>query len=126
MNDHPPLPSRRLPLFLLLAACAALVLPGCASRQTSAKYTGLRVSTYRGETIAEYVARGPIFPVEGGYQIHAVERWSAGPHPHHSKFPYGWDTTVIGPRIHHWRTSKPVWLAVWEDEHGESEESEGK
>ncbi len=105
--------------MFVLVVCSALLLPGCASPTTSTKYTAIRVSTYRGETLAEYVARGPISPVEGGYRIHAVERRSGAPFSQLSKYPYGWDTTVIGPRIHYWRVWKPGWLAEWEDEHGE-------
>jgi hypothetical protein len=110
------------PPFLpaLLALGAALLLPACASRQTSTRFTAIRVSTYRGETLAEYVARGPIQPTEGGYKIHAVERHSGAPYVQRSRYPYGWDTTVIGPRIHHWPTEKPDWLAQWEDEGGET------
>jgi hypothetical protein len=112
-----------IPPFLraLLALAIALLLPACAGRQTSTKFTGLRVSTYRGETLAEYVARGPIQSVEGGYKIHAVERHSGAPYAQRIQYPYGWDTTVLGPRIHTWPTEQPAWLAVWEDEHGEVE-----
>jgi hypothetical protein len=112
-----PLPlhySRLLRLVLLLVS-GTILLPGCALRQTSSKFTALRASTYRGETLAEYIARGPIRPVEGGYRIHAVERRSGAPFSQLTKYPYGWDTTVLGPRIHHWRTTKPAWLAEWED-----------
>jgi hypothetical protein len=103
----------------LLALGCALAFPACTSRQTSAKFTALRVSTYRGETLSEYVARGPVQKVEGGFKIHAVERRSAPPYAQRSRYPYGWDTTVLGPRIHRWETEKPDWLAAWEDEHGE-------
>ena len=119
MNIPPPA-ARRFSLPLLLTICGALLLPGCSSRQTSAKFTAIRASTYRGETLAEYVARGPIHPVEGGYQIHAVERRSGAAYSTITKYPLGWDTTVLGPRIHHWRTTKPDWLAEWEEGQEES------
>jgi hypothetical protein len=106
-------------LKVLLALGSVLLLPACTSRQTSPNFTALRVSTYRGETIAEYVARGPIESVEGGFKIHAVERHSGAPYAQHTRYPYGWDTTVLGPRISYWETHKPDWLAAWEDEHGE-------
>jgi hypothetical protein len=107
-------------LHALLLMVAALLLPACGSRQTSSKFTAIRVSTYRGETLSEYVARGPIQRADGGYKIHAVERRSGAPYVQHSRYPYGWDTTVIGPRIHRWPTEKPDWLAQWEDEQGET------
>jgi len=114
---------RLLPVLLAIA-CAGL-LPACASRQTSPKFTALRVSNYRGEMLAEYVARGPVWSVEGGYKIHAVERRSPPPYPQFNKFPYGWDTTVLGPRIHTWPTAKPHWLAEWEAENGEIDDYGG-
>lgn len=108
-------------LTTLIATLA--LLAGCASKSTSPDFTALRVSNYRGETIAEYTARGPIKSVEGGYEIHAVERWSPGPHRVHSKYPYGWDTTVLGPRIQHWPTVKPAWLDEREERRGEENET---
>ncbi len=116
MKHHPP--ATRRPSFfdsrrmraLWLAIGTALLLPGCSSPQTSNQYTAVRVSTYRGEIIAEYIARGSVVPVEGGVKIHAVERRSGPPFSQVSRYPYGWDTTVVGPRIHHWPTRQPSWL----------------
>ena len=115
MNAARP-PTRSTALFRTIPLClslgVALLLVGCQTRQTSTHYTALRVSTYRGKLIAEYIARGPVTPTDGGFQIHAVERRSTAPYPQYNRYPYGWDTTVVGPRIHHWRVAKPDWLAA--------------
>ena len=92
---------------LLRGFCLLPLLYGCAP---SAKFTKLRVSNYRGTTLSEYTARGAIYPVEGGYRIIAVERESGTPHRVLSRYPDGWQVTVLGPRVTHWRTEKPDWL----------------
>jgi hypothetical protein len=91
-------------LFLL---ALALLLPACTGYTG---YTKFRSSNLRGETIAEWTARGYYYPTATGYRITAVERISGPPFPHESRFPHGWKTTVTGPSIEHWRTEKPAWL----------------
>ena len=98
----------RVVIFAVLATWSLGAFSGCAR---SEKYTKLRVTDYRGATISEYTARGGIRPVEGGYRINAVERESGPPYRMLSKYPDGWKTTVLGPRISHWRAEKPDWLA---------------
>jgi hypothetical protein len=99
--------------LLALGLCLVFLLPACAP---SEKFTRLRVSDYRGETLAEYTARGGIRPVEGGYRIMAVERISGHPYPTLSKYPLGWHAVVLGPRVSHWRVEKPAWLAEREQD----------
>lgn len=118
------MPTPRL-LSVLLAIGFACLLPACASHQTSPQFTALRVSNQRGEMLAEYVARGPVWSVEGGYRIHAIERRSPPPFPQFNKYPYGWDTTVLGPRIHTWPVGKPYWLMDWEAENGAIDDDGG-
>ncbi|MEA3211221.1 MAG: hypothetical protein QOE70_4278 [Chthoniobacter sp.] len=88
-------------LFLLVALGS---LPGCAG------YTKFRSTNLRGDLIAEWTARGGYYPISVGYRITAVERISGPPHVHISRYPSGWVTTVTGPRIVHWTTTKPEWL----------------
>jgi hypothetical protein len=96
-------PPVKLPHLLILVAFAAL-LPGCAG------YTKFRSTNLRGETIAEWTARGFFYPVSGGYRITAVERISGPPLMHRSRYPEGWNTTVTGPNILRWHVEKPMWL----------------
>ena len=114
LMDQPPGTSsrqlrqiRRLPgLFMAL-----LSLVGCQSN-----YTRLAVTNPRGERIADWVAVGPIIPLERGYRIKAVERLSGPPHPILTRYPDGWRTTVVGPNIHHWRCPAPAWLYEDDDD----------
>lgn len=104
---------RRMTFPRLLLLLAALVLTsGCASH----RYTKLRVTNHRGETISEWVARGSVQRSPQGYRITAVERLSGPPHPILSKYPDGWHTSVTGPHILHWRCGKPFWLYELENE----------
>jgi len=77
-------------------------------------FTKLRVTNVRGELVAEWVARGYITPLARGYSIHAVERRTAPPFAMDIHYPDGWETTVVGANIHHWRCPKPRWLAEYE------------
>jgi hypothetical protein len=96
---------RRVKLFRLLLVCAFLiVLPGCLG------YTKFRATNVRGETIAEWTARGFFYPVSGGYRITAVERISGPPHMLESRYPNGIRTVVTGAHIERWHTNKPLWL----------------
>lgn len=95
----------KLPRILILLL-AAVLLPAC----TSSSYTRFRSANLRGETIAEWTARGPYYPVSTGYRITAIERVSGPPYSHKSRYPHGWKTTVTGPAIEKWRTAKPAWL----------------
>lgn len=106
-NVTPTPIAQRFPALAVFASASLSLLSGCAS---SEKFTKLRVTDYRGGTLAEYTARGPIRSVEGGYAITAVERTSGAPHRILSKYPEGWKTTVLGPRIYHWIAEKPAWL----------------
>lgn len=104
---------RAVTALRFLAPLAALtLLAGC---QTT--YTRLRVTNFRNEVISEWVARGPIHPIERGYRITAVERISAPPYSTLTTYPDGWRTTVVGPHIRHWHCPEPYWLA--ENEGGE-------
>ena len=93
-------------LFRFAGPLAALtLLAGCQSN-----YTRLRVTNPRGERIADWVAIGPIVPVDNGYRITAVERISGPPYPILTRYPDGWRTTAVGPNIRHWRCPAPDWL----------------
>lgn len=96
-----------LPLAWLLAALP--LLAGCET------YTRLRITNPRGELIADWVARGPVWHVEEGYRITAVERTEGCPYPLTARYPDGWRTTVVGANIRRWRCNKPAWL---DDENG--------
>ena len=106
---HGPDPVKLPHLFLLLAA--AVLLPGCAG------YTKFRSTNLRGETVAEWTARGFFYPVSGGYRITAVERISGPPFMHRSRYPDGRRTTVTGPNIERWHIEKPMWLYEMEHPH---------
>lgn len=94
---------------LLPLLAAALLLTGCAN-----SFTRFRVSNYRDEIIAEWVARGRVQPIERGYRITAVERISGPPYRTLTRYPDGWRTNVVGPHIWRWRCPKPLWLAELE------------
>jgi hypothetical protein len=93
-------------LRLLAPLSALALLAGCETT-----YTKLRVTNYRDEVISEWVARGPIWPIERGYRITAVERISGPPDATRTTYPDGWRTTVVGPHIRHWHCAEPDWLA---------------
>ena len=80
-------------------------LAGC---QTT--YTKFRVTNYRSELIADWIAEGGYSKVGTGYKIKAVERTSAPPYAQISRYPNGWRTTIDGPHIVYWRCGKPLWL----------------
>lgn len=88
----------------LLPIAAALLLSACQT------YTKFRVTNYRGDLIAEWIAEGDVDRVGPGYKIKAVERTSGPPLSQTTYYPNGWRTTVAGPHIVRWRTSKPEWL----------------
>jgi hypothetical protein len=107
---------RAVNVLRFLAPLAALMLlAGCQTSSTI--FTKLRVTNYRDEVISEWVARGPIFPIERGYRITAVERISGPPYSMLNTYPDGWRTTVVGPHIRLWRCSEPAWLAEFEGDH---------
>ena len=91
----------KLPLFLLVAAA---LLTGCET------YTKFRVTNYRDEVVAEWIARGHIARVGNGYRITAVERISGPPYRTITCYPDGWRTTVDGPHIVYARCGKPYCL----------------
>ena len=111
MNGSHKTPGTSLPRVVMFAALGVWSLGAFSGCARSEKFTKLRVTDYRGATLAEYTARGAIRPVEGGYRINAVERESGAPFRILSKYPDGWKTTVLGPRVSHWRGEKPAWLA---------------
>lgn len=104
-------PPALLASLLILFAAAACETP---RGHVPATYTKIREMNYRGELIAEWVVKGPIWPVEVGYRIKAVERLSAPPHPILTKYPEGWKTTITGPRIERWEVGEPLWLYEYE------------
>ncbi len=59
-----------------LIASTALLFCGCQN-----EFTRFRVTNYRDEVVAEWVARGAVTPLERGYDITAVERTSGAPYP---------------------------------------------
>ena len=66
-----------LRFFLPLCAVA---LGACQSMPYSTGiYTKFRVTNYRGDLVADWIAEGPYHAVGDGYEIKAVERTS-GPH----------------------------------------------
>lgn len=89
---------------------AVLMLSACCHSTYHGTYTRLRVTNPRGELIADWVAVGPIWPVERGYCITAVERISGPPRPILTRYPDGWRTAAVGPNIRHWRCPAPDWL----------------
>ena len=91
-------------LSLLLLASAAMFLTGCQT------YTKFRVTNYRDEMVAEWIARGHVARAGRGYRITAVQRLSGGAYPTLSRYPDGWRTTVDGPHIVRARCGKPFWL----------------
>ena len=93
---------------LLPHAWLLIALPLLAGCQT--QYTRLRITNPRGELIADWVARGPIWHVEDGLRITAVERTEGRPYPLTARYPDGWPTVVVGKNIHRWPCAKPAWL----------------
>ena len=94
---------------LLPIASAALLLCGCQNT-----FTRFRVTNYRDELVAEWVARGFVEPLERGYGITAVERKSGPPYSQVTRYPDGWPTVVTGSHIQHWHCPKPQWLAEYD------------
>jgi len=94
---------------LLPIVAAALLLSGCQN-----SFTKFRVTNYRDELVAEWIARGYVVPLERGYGITAVERTSGPPYSMATHYPDGWRTTVAGPHIWHWHCPKPRWLAEYD------------
>ncbi len=91
--------------FLRLSLLAAvLIFNGCQT------YTKLRVTSYRGDLIADWIAEGAVHKKGPSYEIKAVERTSGPPFSQTTHYPNGWRTTVAGPNIVRWRTGKPFWL----------------
>jgi hypothetical protein len=78
-------------------------------------YTQLRVTNPRGELIANWVAHGWAWPVEGGYRITAVERTNGSPYSRTTRYPDGWRTTVVGPYIHKSECARPAWMDQTDD-----------
>ncbi len=101
--------------FLLLAG--VLFVTGCQSPRADSKgsqteFTKFRVTNYRGDLIADWVAEGKYQKTDrDGYLIKAVERTSGPPYSQTTRYPNGWNTTVAGPHIIHWLCPKPRWLA---------------
>jgi len=91
----------------VLPLIAFLCFAGC---QTTTEYTKFRVTNYRGELIADWVAEGPFRHVENGYHITAVQRTSGPPYSRTMRYPNGWHTRVDGPHIVFWQCGKPLWL----------------
>ena len=97
-----------LRLCLLFAALASAACQTSTSR--NARYTKFRVTNYRGELVADWIAEGRFRKVDNGFRIKAVERTSAPPFVQHMRYPNGWNTTVDGPHIVYWNCGKPLWL----------------
>jgi hypothetical protein len=93
----------KLPRLFLLAACLVL-FSGCLG------YTKFRATNPRGETVAEWTARGFFYPVSGGYRITAIDRISGPPYMLESRYPNGRRVTVTGAHIERWHTHKPLWM----------------
>ena len=88
----------------LLGACAFSLL-ACQTQ-----YTKFRVTNYRSELVADWIAEGGYRKAGTGYRIKAVERTSGPPYMQRSRYPNGWNTTIDGPHIVYWRCGKPLWL----------------
>lgn len=89
-----------------LVAATLPLLSGCCESE----YTQLRVTNPRGEVIADWIAHGHVAHVETGYRITALQRTDGYPHPLTARYPDGWCVTVVGPNVHRWSCSKPLWL----------------
>ena len=94
----------------LLGLTMLFALTGC---QTT--YTQLTVTNYDGEPVSEFVAEGPIYKREHGWDIRAVERHVVGPTSVRRRFPNGWRTTVVGANILVEQVGKPVWLEAMDN-----------
>jgi hypothetical protein len=94
-------------LVRILPLLVFLCLAGC---QTTAKYTKFRVTNYRGELVADWIAEGSFRKVDKGYQIKAIERTSGPPFSRTIHYPNGWRTVIDGPHIVYWQCGKPFWL----------------
>lgn len=97
----------RMRRFRVLAILALLCFAGC---QTTRTYTKFRVTNYRGELVADWIAEGPFRRVDNGYQVKAVERTSGPPYSRTIRYPNGWRTHIDGPHIVYWECGKPFWL----------------
>ncbi len=95
---------RRVNFPRLSLLAAALLLTGCQT------YTKLRVTNYRGDLVADWVAEGHVSKRGPVYKIKAVERTSPPPYSQTTHYPNGWQTTVAGPNIVRWNCGKPFWL----------------
>lgn len=95
---------------MLLALGAVIAISGCQTRRGNVEYTKFRVTNYRGELVANWIAEGSTRRVGDSFKIRAVERTSGAPYPQTTRYPNGWKTTVAGPHIVYWRCGKPLWL----------------
>ncbi len=95
-----------LPLIIAtLAGCATSPWP------RHAHYHRVRVTNYRGELIADWIAIGPVVRTgENSYRLRAVERFSGPPGMEDVHYPDGRKTEAVGPNIHISPCGEPLWL----------------
>ena len=91
-----------------------LFMVACSTKPTiqlsPTGYTHLRVTNHRGDTEADWIARGRIRRVDEGFAIKAVAWQGSGPYRSESRYPEGWKTIVSGPHITYWNCDEPLWL----------------
>jgi hypothetical protein len=93
--------------FRVIMLVVVLASAGC---ETSRRYTKFRVTNYRGELVADWIAEGNYRKVDNGFRIKAIERTSGPPHSLTTRYPNGWNTHIEGPHIVYWQCGKPWWL----------------
>jgi hypothetical protein len=97
--------------FRFLLPAAVLALSACQALPLySSAYTHFRVTNYRGDLIADWVAEGSYRRFGDAYEIKAVERTSGPPLSQTTRYPNGWRTVINGPHIIRTPTGKPYWL----------------
>ncbi len=71
----------------------------------------MHVANPRGETIADWIAKGSVFPTrENEYKFEAVERFTSGPHKQDIHYPYGRKVVADGPNMIVSPCGEPLWL----------------
>jgi hypothetical protein len=92
----------------LLVVVAIAVFSGCAG--FGGGYHQVRVTEPRGGLIADYITRGWVERIEGGYRFRALQRLSGGPWPQLIRYPEGRIVEATGPNILVARCGPPAWL----------------
>jgi hypothetical protein len=108
----PASPAETVGTVKYLLLLSVIFLAGCETTKPTGEieYTRLMVTDVNGDFISEWIAEGKTTKGEWGYEINAVERRTAPPHPTTNRYPNGRKATVVGPNIILETVEKPSWL----------------